>query len=353
MMNSEEIAILEKLRADGLVKSLDARMTVLGGGVSSDVWRVDDGTETFVVKRPVAKLRVAADWYADPARLVYEYRYLKTVAELVPRVVPRVLNPDISGGYLAMEFLGEGFTNWKQDLLDGQADPGVAERAATALARIHGTTRNDAMIRSRFDSLPFFSQLRIDAYLRATALKHPGLADQIEEESQRLARSSECLVHGDYSPKNMLVSKDRFVVLDCETAWYGDPAFDLAFLLNHLHLKALYHAPKNVGMEALVRAATVAYFAATDEKDSSGMNQRTAHLLLMLMLARVDGKSPAEYLSTNQEKQNFIREFVTHRLGKGLSLHDVSGEWFGRVDGPAESLQPVKIKDQDPTQQTP
>ena len=214
-MNSEEIAILKKLRADGLVKSMDARMTAFGGGVSSDVWRVDDGTETFVVKRPVAKLRVAADWYADPARLVYEYRYLETVARLVPGVVPRVLNPDISGGYIAMEFLGEGFTNWKQDMLDGHAETLVAQRAATALAMIHQATRNDAAIRSRFDSLPFFSQLRIDAYLRATAQKHPGLASQIEEEAQRLARSSECLVHGDYSPKNMLVSKDRFVVLDC------------------------------------------------------------------------------------------------------------------------------------------
>lgn len=330
-MTPDESAILEKLRTDGLVKCKDARMTTFGGGVSSDVWRVDDGEKTFVVKRPVAKLRVAADWYADPARLVYEYRYLKTVARLVPGVVPVLLNPDISGGYIAMEFLGEGFTNWKQDMLDGHADLLVAERAATALAMIHHTTRNDDAIRSQFDSLPFFTQLRIDAYLRATALKHSGLADQIEEEAQRLARSSECLVHGDYSPKNMLVSKDRFVVLDCETAWFGDPAFDLAFLLNHLHLKGLYHAPKTIGMDALVRTATEAYFATMEPEEAHERNHRTAHLLLMLMLARVDGKSPVEYLSTNLEKQNFIREFVTHRLGKGLSLQDVSAEWFGSV----------------------
>lgn len=331
-MSPDEIAILQNLRAEGLVQSDDARMTAFGGGVSSDVWRVDDGGKSFVVKRSVAKLRVAADWYADPARLIYEFRYLETVSRLVPGVVPQVLNSDISGGYIAMEFLGEGYTNWKQDMLDGSADPVVAERAATALAKIHNTTRNDATIRSQFDSLPFFTQLRIDAYLRATALKHPNLADQIEEEALRLTRSSECLVHGDYSPKNMLVSKDRFVVLDCETAWFGDPAFDLAFLLNHLHLKALHHAPTDIGMAALVQTAIDSYFATSDLKAADDMNLRTARLLLMLMLARVDGKSPVEYLNNQPDKQNHIREFVTHRLGKILSLQDISQAWFGSVE---------------------
>ncbi len=331
-MNADELAILENLKAKGLVHSDDARMTTFGGGVSSDVWRVDDGGRSFVVKRSVAKLRVAADWYADPARLIYEYRYLETVSRLVPGVVPRVLNPDISGGYIAMEFLGEGYTNWKQDMLDGIADPVVAERAASALAKIHNTTRNDATIRSQFDSLPFFTQLRIDAYLRATALKHPNLAEHIEEEAQRLTRSSECLVHGDYSPKNMLVSADRLVVLDCETAWFGDPAFDLAFLLNHLHLKGLHHAPHDIGMAAMVKTAIDAYFLTSDVEDSDDMNHRTARLLLMLMLARVDGKSPAEYLNNKPAKQNMIREFVTHRLGKNLSLQDISRDWFGSVE---------------------
>ncbi len=331
-MTPDEMAILEKLRAEGLVHNENAQMTTFGGGVSSDVWRVDDGEKSFVVKRSVAKLRVAADWYADPARLIYEFRYLDTVSRLVPGVVPQVLNPDISGGYIAMEFLGEGYTNWKQDMLDGFADPVVAERAATALAKIHNATRNDASIRSQFDSLPFFTQLRIDAYLRSTALKHPGLADQIEEEAQRLSRSSECLVHGDYSPKNMLVSKDRFVVLDCETAWFGDPAFDLAFLLNHLHLKALHHAPNDIGMSALVHTATESYFATSDLKGSDDMNLRTARLLLMLMLARVDGKSPAEYLNNKPGKQNFIREFVTHRLGKNLCLQEISQAWLGGME---------------------
>ncbi|MEX1117262.1 MAG: aminoglycoside phosphotransferase family protein [Terrimicrobiaceae bacterium] len=331
-MNPDELAILQSLRAEGLVRSEDARMTPFGGGVSSDVWRVDDGGKSFVVKRSVAKLRVAADWYADPARLIYEFRYLQTVSRLVPGVVPAVLNPDISGGYIAMEFLGEGFTNWKQDMLDGSADPVVAERAATALAKIHNSTRNDATVRSEFDSLRFFTQLRIDAYLRATALKHPKLANQIEEEAQRLSRSSECLVHGDFSPKNMLVSKDRFVVLDCETAWFGEPAFDLAFLLNHLHLKALHHSPKDIGMAALVQGATDAYFATSDGEAPRDLNLRTARLLLVLMLARVDGKSPVEYLSNQPEKQAYIREFVTHRLGKNLLLQAISQEWFGSVN---------------------
>ena len=82
----------------------------------------------------------------------------------------------------------------------------------------------------------------------------------LRAEAERLVTCRSVLVHGDFSPKNLLVSGDRLVIIDCEVAWYGDPAFDLAFLLNHLCLKALYHAPAHgADLRVAGRATCQAY----------------------------------------------------------------------------------------------
>jgi Ser/Thr protein kinase RdoA (MazF antagonist) len=107
------------------------------------------------------------------------------------------------------------------------------------------------------------------------------------------------------------------VVLDCEVAWYGDPAFDLAFLLNHLHLKGLLHA----GLRGLVEAFVEAYGAEEE------LRRRTAILLPMLMLARVDGKSPVEYLTPEQRQH--VREFTRPRIAEAVdSLDKITNDWF-------------------------
>lgn len=323
-MNDE---ILKRLVDDGLADPHDTTMTPFGGGVSSDVWRVDTAGRTFVVKRSVPKLRVKADWFSDPARLRYEFLYLQTVGKIVPDAVPALLSRDPEAPYIAMEYLGDGFTNWKTRLLEGDAREEDASRAGGILAKIHAATRGDLDVASRFNTLEFFTQLRIDAYLRATAAKQtPALAGAIEAEADRLSGHHEGLVHGDYSPKNMLVSGDRFVVLDCETACFGDPAFDLAFLLNHLCLKGLSHAPHTPGLDRLATAAIRAY-RQTDPEEAVEVEERTARLLPMLLLARADGKSPVEYLS--EEKQNFVRRFVPDWIcGDGASLRELLAAWF-------------------------
>lgn len=300
--------IVDQLRAEGLVTSSHPTLTPFGGGVSSDVWRVNDGSNAFVVKRSVAKLRVAADWFSDPARLRCEFLYLETAAEIVPGAVPRLLSSDCDAPFLAMEYLGEGFDNWKVRLLTGDLRAGDAHRAGAILGQIHAATRDRAGIAQRFERMDFFVQLRIDAYLRATAAKQmPDVAAAIEVEASRLTAHRECLVHGDFSPKNMLVSDGRFVVLDCETACHGDPAFDLAFLLNHLCLKALFHAPYPVDFAPLIDATLHAYREA-DPSHAEAVEERTAALLPMLLLARVDGKSPVEYL--DEPKREVIRDFA-------------------------------------------
>ena len=40
----------------------------LTGGVASDIWLIRSGPRSFVIKRALEKLRVAADWHAPIAR---------------------------------------------------------------------------------------------------------------------------------------------------------------------------------------------------------------------------------------------------------------------------------------------
>ena len=164
-------------------------------------------------------------------------------------------------------------------------------------------------------------------FLLATGAKHPALRSQFEVEAVRLGAARECLVHGDFTPKNILVGDDRMILLDCEVAWYGEPAFDVASLLNHFCLKSLFHAPRDTGMDAMVGKFWSSYQSA---RPSPEIEPRVGRLLLMLMLARVDGKSPVEYF--NSEHQQFVRNFVLRHLpAENFSLRHITNEWFNQL----------------------
>lgn len=330
--DSDSLPILKLLRADGIVSGTNARATPLTGGVSSDVFLVEDGEKKFVVKQALAKLKVQDLWQADTSRNRNEYEYLEYVGGILPDCVPKVFAA--GDGYFTMEYLGAGFANWKQLLLEGRCRPKDARQAGKTLGAIHRVSFGDAALARLFDTTKNFHQLRTDPYLVTTGQRHPELREYFERETRRLESTRECLVHGDYSPKNILIGHGRQILLDCEVAWYGDPAFDLGFLLNHFLLKSLYHAPRHFGMEQLLSAAIAEYFRerTLNPDGESELNRRTAHLLLMLLLARMDGKSPAEYLQ-DESKKNFVRKFVALNLtAGGLNLADLATRWFSALE---------------------
>jgi hypothetical protein len=120
------------------------------------------------------------------------------------------------------------------------------------------------------------------------------------------------------------------VLLDCEVAWYGDPIFDIAFLLNHFFLKALYHAPVDLGMQRMILCFWKCYILARECSKPEQIERRLIPLLLMLLLARVDGKSPVEYLSLPQ--QQFIRSFVSaHLPAPVFHIESLAAEWFSEL----------------------
>jgi len=327
-------AFLAELRRDGLVHRADARITALPGGVSSDICLVEEGSRRFVVKRALPKLRVRDDWFAGISRNATERDFIDCVGGILPGAVPRLLPTRSSSGYFAMEYLGAGYENWKTQLLRGQIDSEPAVASGALLGRLQRLTRDCGNLRRRFDTMPMFCALRLEPYLRTTGQRHPALRHWFEDEADRLATAREVLVHGDFSPKNILVSATRIVLLDCEAACYGDAAFDPAFLLNHLFLKALGNRSDATMLATAIDRAWKSFLAHASGDGAAGkdavLERRVTRLLLLLMLARVDGKSPVEYLLPPQ--QEVVRTFVAAQLATDPhTLDRLCHLWFEAI----------------------
>ena len=290
------------------------QMAQLNGGVSSDIWRIDFEDHSICAKRALAKLKVAADWHAPLSRNAYEYAWYEVMSPLFPQAVPRMLGRDEASGMFFMSYLdADTHPVWKAQLLQGHISPGFAKQVGQTLGHMHAATAHNAKLAQRFQSDAEFHALRLDPYLLATAQRHPALAPRLHALYQQTANAHMALVHGDISPKNILMGPQGPVFLDAECAWYGDPAFDVAFCLNHLLLKAV-HMPQHQGLLAdSFTQLSQAYLNQVNWEPVAVFEQRAAQLLPALLLARVDGKSPVEYL-TSTHAQDQARHIATHGL---------------------------------------
>lgn len=287
---------------------------VLTGGVSSDIWRIDLPAGPVCVKRALAKLRVAADWHAPVTRNLYEARWMRRAAAAAPGSAPALLGQDDATGALAMEYLPAGaYPLWKNELRDGHADPVFAAAVAATLVRIHAATAADPAVAQEFPTDDIFYDIRLEPYLVATARAHPDRAAALLALVDITRANKLALVHGDVSPKNILHGPAGPVFLDAECAWWGDPAFDLAFCLNHLLLKCLWTRSARPDFLAAFRAFTTAYLAGVAWEPPAALEARAAHLLAGLLLARVDGKSPVEYITAEDDKDR-VRRVARHLL---------------------------------------
>jgi 5-methylthioribose kinase len=280
------------------------RAEPLTGGVASDIWRIEAGGRRFAVKRALAKLKVARDWRAPVSRNANEVEWLRTASALVPDAVPKILAHDAEVGAFAMDYLDPAdHPVWKVELRAGRADPAFAAKVGTTLAAIHGGTAGRADEADRFGSNETFSALRLDPYLNAAAEAHPDLAPALHGLVTQTLANRKALVHGDISPKNILVGPMGPVLLDAECAWYGDPAFDIAFCLNHMLLKCLWVPAARENFLASYDALAAAYLGAVHWESADSLEARAARLLPGLFLARVDGKSPVEYVTEESDRE--------------------------------------------------
>ncbi len=318
-------AIVEALRRMGLAAPGETvALTPLAGGVSSDIYRADLARGPVCVKRALPKLKVAADWRAPTERNRYEVGWLRFAATVVPDAVPQVLGADEVALAFAMPWLPpERYPVWKSLLRDGLVEPAFAGQVGRALAAIHAESAGRADLARDFATDANFHAIRLEPYLEATGRAHPDLAAALAALLARTASTRLALVHGDVSPKNVLAGPRGPVFLDAECAWYGDPAFDLAFVLNHLLLKGVWQPHWRGGYLHLYERLVDAYRAHVAWEPWPALDARTAGLLPGLLLGRVDGKSPAEYVTADQDKdaiRAFARAHLSHPVAGVLDL---------------------------------
>ncbi len=286
----------------------ELKFSALAGGVSSDIWQVDAPGITLCAKRALPQLRVAEPWFAPVERNLEEAKWLRFAAKVSPGEVPEVIAHDAKMGLILLSWYPPSqWQNFKTLLLGAAKTPKqmvtCAEAVGTLLGRVHSASEGDAQLAREFPHFEFFDALRLDPFLRFTASRHPNAAVILQSLIDTLSHKRTCLVHGDVSPKNVLTNNHGDVILlDAECACWGNPAFDVSFMITHLLLKALHLRGERVPDASLALAFWESY-----RNQYSGGNREpdrlravenvSVQLVPALLLARIDGKSPVEYLT--------------------------------------------------------
>jgi len=334
-MSNEEFLITpgnlpDYLAAQGLIEQAgDVTVRELGGGVSNLVLLVEslDGARRWVVKQSLGKLRVKDDWRSDRGRVFREAEALECLKPaLGAYAIPQVIHVDRANYLYVMTAAPAGSVAWKEQLLGRRADLAVAREAGAFLAQMIAASRHDPQFREKFGDRSVFDQLRIDPYYRTVAARHPDVAIALRDLIADSWKIQTALVHGDYSPKNMLVRREKIFLIDFEVIHWGDPSFDSGFLLNHLFLKAFHQPPVE---DLFIEAArefwkTLLTGFVLEPRAAGDFERMTVRHLGGLMLARIDGKSPVEYIQDEEIKERVRRVAKRILLERPERLEEVA-----------------------------
>jgi len=307
------------LRAAGRIAAdEEPQVTRLSGGVSNRTLLVErpDG-ESWVVKQALPKLRVAVDWFSDPQRIEREALALRWLAELAPAgSVPALVFLDAERHILAMQAVPSPHENWKERLLAGRLHAPEMLQFADWLAQVHRrASERREQLAVEFADWSYFESLRLEPYYAYTAEQVPAAAAFLRKLIAATRRRRDTLVHGDYSPKNVLVHAGRLVLLDFEVAHFGDAAFDLGFSLAHLLSKG-HNSPSDVTWEAAATDYWRRYCQQLGNVPwADGLEQRVVRHTLACLLARVAGRSPLEYLdaAARRRQQASVLKLITRK----------------------------------------
>lgn len=301
------------------------RLQMLAGGVSNRTVRVERSNgEAWVMKQALEKLRVPVDWFSSPQRIQREAEGLRWLGELTPGATPALIFEDHDHHLLAMEAVPQPHHNWKQMLLAGQVEPDHIAQFARLLGQLHRRAyEQQAAVAAAFADRSFFESLRLEPYYQYTAHQLPSAAPFFADLMAETRATRRTIVHGDYSPKNILIHRERLILLDHEVIHFGDPAFDLGFSMTHLLSKA-HHLPTH---RAAFMAAAQTYWqiyrsALGVVPWGDNLEARAVRHTLGCLLARVAGRSQLEYLSSaeRQRQQQAVLSLLSLSLSQMLSL---------------------------------
>jgi 5-methylthioribose kinase len=328
MILLDAVQLPDYLRTRGLLEADEpCRVEALSGGVSNVVLRVEsEKRAAFVVKQSRERLQTKAPWFSRLDRIFCETAVMAAVRTLLPDgAIPAVLDEDRENFAYAMQAVDASHVVWKRELLAGRLCEEIAVRLAEYLSTIHGRTAGVGAIADRFADREVFEQLRVDPFYRHVAHVHPELNSRISNLIDEMRQNRVCLVHADFSPKNVLVvdrrtaaagsrSQLEVTLIDFETGHYGDPAFDLGFFLSHLVLKGARSGADLAGFLRLIEIFWSHYQAGIGSLTQAAgleprdLERRSVTHLAACALARIDGTSPVDYLTDPADRQA-VREF--------------------------------------------
>jgi len=280
----------------------NATVEVLTGGVSCVVLAVASDEREIVVKQALPELKTKAKWVADQRRAIVEADAMRVYQSITPDSVPELLDCDEANFTLTMSRLPNTCTNWKQDMLEGRIHPEMGEKLSKILAQWHNETAVNAAIKAKFMEGELFEQLRVSPFYRAVADKNPNLLQVINSLIKEITTEKIALVHGDFSPKNILATPDHSpIVLDFEVAHTGNPVFDLGFICAHLLCKTI-RTDNSAEKDALIATATNFLNGYRQSCNLAIADSLPQHVAL-IALARVEGVSPVNYLDESAQRE--------------------------------------------------
>jgi len=297
----DEGSVIPYLTKRGLLSG-NATVEVLTGGVSCVVLAVASNQREIVVKQALPELKTKAKWVADQRRAIVEADAMRVYQSITPDSVPELLDCDEANFTLTMSRLPNTCTNWKQDMLEGRIHPEMGEKLGKILAQWHNGTAINAAIKAKFMEGELFEQLRVSPFYRAVADKNPNLLQVINSLIKEITTEKIALVHGDFSPKNILATPNHSpIVLDFEVAHTGNPVFDLGFICAHLLCKTI-RTDNSAEKEALIATATNFLNSYRQSCNLAIADSLPQHVAL-IALARVEGVSPVNYLDESAKRE--------------------------------------------------
>ena len=310
----------------------------LSGGVSSDLWRIDTRDSTLCVKRALPKLKTSAHWEVPVARYHSEVTFHRHVHQHVRENAgaPKVLAVHPSLPFFVMDWYPtHEWENLETMLLAGRAARDSVGHLATLVAGVHSGFARSTNARSEFMNRNHVETLCLEPHLRHVIAAHPDLQRVLEAKVAALRAHERCVMHGDFSPSNVLVhrSEARVILLDAECACIGDPAFDVALFLSHLLVTRITRSDNADELRRIYEEFVVFYLTAVDWEERRELESRASDLLPALMLARVEGRSPVEYLDADAQRRTrkFGRELLVNDASP--SLEELSAAWDTAISG--------------------
>jgi aminoglycoside phosphotransferase (APT) family kinase protein len=313
-------------------QSESIEITLLHGGVSNRTVHIQHGQSEMVLKQALPKLRVAVDWFSDPRRIHIEAQGLRALNALLPGSTPELIFEDPAQDLLAMRAVPKPHDNFKTLLLRGPPQPDRVRQFADLLADMHRRAFGSRdQLRSTFADRSFFESLRIEPYYQYTAEQVPQAASFLQSLIRTTRATSLTLVHGDYSPKNILIHSGRLVLLDHEVIHWGDPAFDVGFSITHLLSKAHHCIAHRDGLLHAAHAYWTRYDGQLgDVPWRKQLDRAGARHTMACLLARCRGRSPLEYLD-EQKRAHQARIVLALLEHPPASLHTLIDAFAERL----------------------